>query len=436
MKIITSLSPNPAKARRQLYCLRSWRDNVNADIICMQTKKEIPKLKDFKDINFVEFKSEVPLIEDIVDYYNDNNIDLILNSDIELPPLAGIIERYLEDDGLLVIRKWNHKSGYLRPYQMEPWGLDGFAFHDKVNPFRKTKFRIGSPWWDYVLPWYYVQSELPIRYLHGLVAMHEDHVLNWSVNDYYCLEIEFVKAFDIEPKSVPNILDALASEICNKVIKNLQNVMFLDESIELDLTQIEDEMTTNGIIHIGANTGQERVSYADMDVIWVEALPNVYNQLLDNIKSYPRQKAYQALLTDKAGQEHMMKISNNEAASSSIFDFAKHKEIWPEVRMVDEIKLTSTTLDELLVNDDLSKYQTMLLDTQGSELLILKGATNVLQAMKHIICEAATFEAYKGGCTAGEVSAFLAQFGFFEAKRDLQAMHKDGGYYDIYYERN
>ena len=45
----------------------------------------------------------------------------------------------------------------------------------------------------------------------------------------------------------------------------------------------------SGVIHIGANTGQERHAYAAHDVIWIEPIPDVFDKLLENIQDFPKQ---------------------------------------------------------------------------------------------------------------------------------------------------
>jgi hypothetical protein len=57
---------------------------------------------------------------------------------------------------------------------------------------------------------------------------------------------------------------------------------------------------------------------------------------------------------------------------------ARHKEIWPQVREIAQVKLRSTTLDTLLSQQGRAGfYDALVLDTQGSELLVLKGATKI-----------------------------------------------------------
>ena len=55
-----------------------------------------------------------------------------------------------------------------------------------------------------------------------------------------------------------------------------------------------------GVIHVGANDGSERYVYAEygLKVIWIEPIPEVFQQLVENIRSFPDQKAINALITN------------------------------------------------------------------------------------------------------------------------------------------
>lgn len=197
----------------------------------------------------------------------------------------------------------------------------------------------------------------------------------------------------------------------------------------------------NGIIHIGANSGQERGVYDKygLHVIWIEPIQEIFDNLQKNIESYPKQTAYKELITDCNDKEYDFHIANNEGGSSSIFDFKDHKDIWPEVVFERSIKLKSITLPSLIEKQgiDIGQYQVLLMDTQGSELLILKGAQTLLKNFKFIKTEVADFEAYEGCCQLNELEEFMKKNGFREFIRTEMAKHKRGGkYYDIVYKKS
>ena len=193
-----------------------------------------------------------------------------------------------------------------------------------------------------------------------------------------------------------------------------------------------------GVIHVGANAGQERDLYDrhGLDVIWIEPIPDVFAELERNIVGYPRQRAFQGLFSNRHGDEIELKIANNNGASSSILDFGEHKEIWPEVKYTDTLSLKSQTLAWFLRHHkiDAAAYDALVVDTQGSELLILQGAGEALRNFRYIKTEAADFEAYRGGCTLKDLDAFLRVRGFTEVRRDAFAQNKTGGtYFDVLY---
>lgn len=196
----------------------------------------------------------------------------------------------------------------------------------------------------------------------------------------------------------------------------------------------------SGVIHVGANEGQEREKYAarNLRVLWIEPIPSVFARLTSNIAKYDHQEALQALLTDVDGQHYNFNIANNGGASSSIFELELHKEIWPEISYSESVELVSTTLSRLTIaaGVDVSRYQALVLDTQGSELLVLKGAEELLKNFQYIKTEAPDFAAYKGCCDLAEISSYLRNFGFTEVRRSKFAGRKDiGNYYDIVYAR-
>jgi FkbM family methyltransferase len=197
---------------------------------------------------------------------------------------------------------------------------------------------------------------------------------------------------------------------------------------------------SRGVIHVGANSGQERDLYElfDLPVLWVEPIEEVFDQLQRNIANYPKQRALKALVTDRDGKEYEFHIASNSGQSSSIFDLKHHKDIWPEVTMEKTVVLQSQRLDSLLGEHaiDASDFDTLVMDTQGSELLVLKGAGDLLQNLKLIKTEAADFEAYEGSCRLEDLRNFLEPQGFAEVSRARIATHdQGGGYYDVVYRK-
>jgi len=195
------------------------------------------------------------------------------------------------------------------------------------------------------------------------------------------------------------------------------------------------------VIHVGANSGQEREVYRKhgLKVVWIEPIPSVFEKLKHNLIEYPDQIALQALVTDKDGKEYTFHVASNEGASSSILEFGQHGDIWPEVQFEHTLKLKSTTLTSLLRKHSIipNSNDALVLDTQGSELLVLQGSLAILQQFRSIKTEVADFAVYEGCCQLNELSTFLQAQGFREQARETFATHPSGGRcYDVLYVRS
>jgi FkbM family methyltransferase len=199
--------------------------------------------------------------------------------------------------------------------------------------------------------------------------------------------------------------------------------------------------SAKGVIHVGASTGQERDIYAhfDLPVVWIEAIPEVYQELVKHLaKGRVTQWAYNYLITDKNNETYEFYVSNN-LWSSSIFFLKGHKNLHPMVEIGYSIPLLSCTLKRFFEIEeiDLDRYDTLILDVQGAELLVLQGLGDLVDKFKFIRCEAADFELYKDGCQLKDLD------GFFKVRGYRRAMTWKGPYgndevgheYEALYER-
>lgn len=194
-----------------------------------------------------------------------------------------------------------------------------------------------------------------------------------------------------------------------------------------------------GVIHIGANKGQERYLYEKLglNVLWIEPIPSICQRLRKNVSSFRNQIVLEALLLDRDDVDVILHVANNGGASSSIMDFRLHSEIWPDVKFTHDVTCQSKTLSRLLRDHqiDVAQYDALVLDTQGSELLILQGASDLLSKFRIIQVEAADFEAYEGGATVAQIEHFLGKFGFVLRFKSPFAERDGGGtYFDLVFE--
>lgn len=220
-------------------------------------------------------------------------------------------------------------------------------------------------------------------------------------------------------------------QFVSRVVKTIRRTLWPENSF---LREIDT------VIHVGANEGQERELYAthDLNVHWMEPIPEVFEQLRAALRSFPKQKAYKALILNRDGITCTLHVASNNGASSSIFELSKHRQLWPEICFTHDITVESITLTSLVRENRifLGKKAALILDTQGSELLVLEGAVDLLHHFKYVKTEVADFDSYLGSCKLSDLLPFMKQYGFQEVRRDaFKTSPGVGTYYDILFRR-
>jgi FkbM family methyltransferase len=196
-----------------------------------------------------------------------------------------------------------------------------------------------------------------------------------------------------------------------------------------------------GVIHVGANKGQERSLYAryGLKVAWVEPIPEIFRELQANLTDFPDQTAYNFLIAAEDGKKYQFHVSDNEGSSSSILKPAKELEHWSKVSFSRTIELEAVSLSTFVrkYGIDLASFDILVLDTEGSELLVLEGAKEILPRLRYIQCEVANFEARTGCCQLPDLDAFLSKQGFKQTGRFVcQRSAKGGRLWDVLYQRS
>ncbi len=199
-------------------------------------------------------------------------------------------------------------------------------------------------------------------------------------------------------------------------------------SQEQFVTRIENEFIkkSQGVLHIGAHLGQEgeRYSHYGVSVLWVEAIPSVFEELEKNISGFPNQVAACALLGDNNYSTVDFNLASNGLASSSMFKFG-HELGFNEIYMKSTISLPMIRLDSLYTSESLAGYNHWVLDVQGAELLVLKGAGDLLRHCKSLLVEVSTRQVYEGGVSWYQLESFLSDFGLIPLWQPMEFSHEN-----------
>ena len=182
-----------------------------------------------------------------------------------------------------------------------------------------------------------------------------------------------------------------------------------------------------GLMHVGANTGDEAPDYAREripTVIYIEPTPVAFSVLQARIAGFPGHHAVQAVCSAVAGESVTFNVASNNAESSSLFDLGNHGILYPEIVYTERLALVTTTVDDIIARAFSDRAPNLLIiDVQGAELLVLRGAEQALKYIDAIYCEVADIRLYEGSCTWPEINAFLHERGFSLKHLALNAHH-------------
>lgn len=179
------------------------------------------------------------------------------------------------------------------------------------------------------------------------------------------------------------------------------------------------KFTPTGILHCGAHFGEEAKDYAEMgvnNVMWIEAMPDAYEVLKNNLRQFAGQMCLKACLGDEDFKEVTFNVSSNEGQSSSYLELGTHAEVHPDVTYIANYKLKTLRIDTIFKHNkiDIANYDFLNMDLQGAELFALKGMGKLLHKVKYAYIEVNKAELYKGCPLIEEIDAYLKQFGLIK----------------------
>lgn len=176
-------------------------------------------------------------------------------------------------------------------------------------------------------------------------------------------------------------------------------------------------LNVTGVLHVGAHLGEEAPAYnakGITNVVWVEGNPDLIEQLSSLVTHYG-QRVIQALVSDLEGDEvtfHITDDPQHTRMSSSILELELHKKHAPWVVEIEQRKLRTTTIDNLVFANEIRDCNFINLDIQGAELLALKGAESFLETCDYVYTEVNTNYLYKDCVLLPELDAWLGARGF------------------------
>jgi|TARA_R110000822_G_scaffold304744_2_gene430069 FkbM family methyltransferase len=179
----------------------------------------------------------------------------------------------------------------------------------------------------------------------------------------------------------------------------------------------------NGILDIGAHTGQfhgwaKRV-WSDVPVFMIEANP-LHESALDKLAMMNGDGYLIAAMGDEKREVTFYTRSDKPHTEGN--SYYKEANYWDIPQLVQESKVTLQKLDNIFEDD--AVFDIIKVDTQGSEIDVLKGGKDLVSRAKVVILEVSFIEHNIGAPTTEETIEYMSSIGF-EKKMSI-GEHYDG----------
>lgn len=194
------------------------------------------------------------------------------------------------------------------------------------------------------------------------------------------------------------------------------------------------DLDIKGVIQVGAHYAEEHDVFVQLginDIVYIEPCENSFNEMMKKV-SANNPLLLQGVLDYQSGgfvriefgnilmfkyacgenenEMEMYASNDNQGQSNSLLKPELHLRQHPEVRFTEKEKVEVVPLDRLPFKKE--NYNLLMMDVQGAEGLVLKGATETLNHIDVIYTEINRDMTYEGNMLIGEMEIFLADYGF------------------------
>lgn len=198
--------------------------------------------------------------------------------------------------------------------------------------------------------------------------------------------------------------------------------------MQLEIAMLEREYGldtgSTTLIHVGASICQEAAYYAKFnfkEVIWIEALNEIVEKAKNEVAQFDNQYVVNALCLAESGRFVSMNVSSNNSESSSVLEPFRHKDVFRDINFHNSKMelIESTTLDKVMEKMEVYSNYILVIDVQGAELEVLKGAPRTIEKSLFIFCEVSAIHLYKEQVLVEEIVNFLRKYNFKLLMHDI-----------------
>lgn len=164
----------------------------------------------------------------------------------------------------------------------------------------------------------------------------------------------------------------------------------------MTLIELADKcnVVPRGVIHVGAHEAQEAKDYEGLEQLYIEPIPELVQSMRDRGLD-----VIEVALSDHTGTEDFYVTSFNQG--SSLLQPLEHEVASKITVKVDTLKNVVPYLDP---------FNCLVIDVQGAELAVLKGAD--LEAFDLIVCETNSRKRYANAPLHDDIVEYMETKGF------------------------
>ena len=169
-----------------------------------------------------------------------------------------------------------------------------------------------------------------------------------------------------------------------------------------------------GVLHVGAHLAEESHDYQLHNwgkTYWVEAQPDKVHSMQKTLDPSINEVIH-CVVWSESGIEMQFNLASN-GESSSLLKFGSHSKTYPKIKYLEQIKVTTSTLAEVL--PDNAQCDFLNLDLQGVELQALIGLGSKISNFKWIYTEVNNKEVYENCTLVNALDDHLNPLGFSRA---------------------
>lgn len=166
-----------------------------------------------------------------------------------------------------------------------------------------------------------------------------------------------------------------------------------------------------GCIHIGAHHAQEHNDYVSAGIkrfVYIEPCAAAFNVLKNKFAAHHHIQLFNVACGEVECEQVMYTGSQNQGQSNSLLKMGKHLQIHPGITLPSTELVTVKRLDSLGLAH--KGYQLLVMDVQGFEGRVLKGAAETLKQINFVYTEINRDEVYQGCTLVDEMDELLKEF--------------------------